>query len=795
MLINSPKPAPFAPRVCRDFVFLVLATFSLFTAGTSRVQADEVASRGSKIYQARCAKCHGTTGEGTADHHPEPLIGDRSLQALFKYLPASMPPDTQEKVLGEDAKAVAAYIFHEFYSPEAQARQGAPKPGLNHLTTRQYRNAVADIMLSFRGWTGPIDDQRGLKASYNTTQPNGDGKHVMDRLDPEIKFDFGKSSPDPEKINPREFSIMWSGSIQAPVTGEYEFIIRSPNSVKLWVNDRVEPLIDAWVKSGDATEFRAVVRLLGGRRYPMSMNFTKSGQGVQKAAEQKAKEEIRSAAISLSWVPPGRSEQIVPKEFLFPHHYPESYVVATPFPPDDRSTGFERGSSVSKEWDQATTQSALEVAEYVVLRLRDLTGGAEPGPDYEKRLREFCRQFAERAFRRPLTDDQRALYIDRQFNGATDLETAVQKVVLMVLKSPRFLYHGVGSPQRDTYDVASRLSFALWDAPPDQPLLAAAAEGKLSNREEILRQAERMAADERFRFKLREFLLQWMKLDQVRELSKSTEQFAGFDVAVARDLRLSLELFLDDVIVSENCNFRQLFRSNRIYLNGRLAKLYGANLPPDSPFQKVEVDADRRAGILTHPYLMSVYADATTTSPIRRGVFLARSVLGRALLPPPDAFVPLAPSLHPNLNTRERAILQTKAESCQACHALINPLGFTLENFDAIGRWRGEELNRPVDATGNYAPRNGDAVKFNGARELANHLAQSEEAHSAFVEKLFHFAVQQPIRTYGADASSQVKKTFRDSQFNMRKMFIEVSIIAAQGPQQTTAQTTGSTAQ
>lgn len=262
-------------------------------------------------------------------------------------------------------------------------------------------------------------------------------------------------------------------------------------------------------------------------------------------------------------------------------------------------------------------------------------------------------------------------------------------------------------------------------------------------------------------------------------MNKSTEHFPGFDAATATDLRMSLELSLEDLVASDDCDFRRLFLADRMFLNGRLSKIYGGNLKDDAPFQLVAIDGEHRAGILTHPYLMAVFSDATTTSPIRRGVFVSRGVLGRALLPPPDAFVPLAPSLHPDLNTRERVSLQTKDASCQTCHAMINPLGFTLENFDAIGRFRKEEGPKPVDATGEYQPRLGSNVKFNGARELAVYLAQSDEAHTAFVDKLFHFAIQQPIRAYGMETSSQLKKNFSESHFNMRKLLMEIGITAA----------------
>ncbi len=756
----------------------LIVACALQGSGPAGLFAEDAPATGEQIYRQRCAKCHGQEGEGTPVAYPEPLTGERSQTELAAFIAKSMPPDAKQKCTEKDAQQVAAYIYQKFYSAAAQ-QQATPPMTLNHLTTRQYRNAIADLMTSFRGGTGKTDDQRGLEGSYNKVEPNGDGKHAMTRIDPEIRFDFGTSSPDPEKIAPREFSMMWRGSVLAPLTGEYEFVIRSENSVSLWVNDRVQPLIDGWVKSGDVKEYRRTVRLLGGRRYPLSLNFTKSGQGVSKSAEEKAKEPIKPAAISLCWVPPGRNEQVVPAEYLAPHHWPESYVVETTFPPDDRSTGFECGSAISREWDQATTNAALEVADYVLLRLHDLTGGAQPGPDYEKRLREFCVQFAERAFRGPLTVAQRERYIDRQFEGGTDPETAVQKVVLMVLKSPRFLYHGVGAQNKFGYRAATRLSFALWDAPPDAMLQAAAAGGQLLTRDQIAQQAERMSHDPRFRFKLREFLLQWMKLDQIRDLNKSAEQFPDFSAAVASDLRMSLELFLDDLIASEPCDFRRLFLSKKLYFNGTLSKLYGGDLPADAPFQQVSQEGTSRAGILMHPYLMSVFADATTTSPIRRGVFVARGVLGRALLPPPDAFVPLPPDLHPDLSTRERVSLQTRDVSCQTCHALINPLGFTLENFDAIGRFRMKEGEKPVDSTGEYVARSGSKVGFNGPRELANYLAKSEEAHSAFVDKMFHFAVQQPIRAYGGEVSLRLKKSFAESNFNMRHLLMEIGIAAA----------------
>src|SRR5262249_35486889 len=199
----------------------------------------------------------------------------------------------------------------------------------------------------------------------------------------------------------------------------------------------------------------------------------------------------------------------------------------------------------SKAWDQATTDAAIDAAGYVVGHLRELSGVGD-GPDRVAGLRSFCRRFAERAFRRPLTNEQTRVFIDRQFERSRDPETAVKRVVLLVLKSPRFLYREVGGG--DAYDVACRIAFGLWDSLPDQELLEGAAKGRLATREQVTRQAERMAADLRTRAKLGEFFLQWLKVDQAPDLSKDPGRFPGFDRAVASDLRTSLELFLEDVL-------------------------------------------------------------------------------------------------------------------------------------------------------------------------------------------------------------------------------------------------------
>ena len=754
---------------------LASSTLALVALAAATLRGDE-SPTGPQVYERRCAKCHGGQGEGTAEHYAKPLAGDRSAAKLATFIAKSMPPDMPGSCSEAEARLAAAYIFDAFYSPEAQARRQPPRIELARLTARQYQGTIADLMVAFFGQPTP-DIHGGLQAHYATIDADGNGKGVISRIDPEVKFDFGLSSPKLGEIDPADFAISWTGSIRPPATGEYEFVVRSPNSFKLMVNDRKTAFIDAWVKSGQETEYRRSIWLPAGRWYRLELYFTKSGQGVKKPEQLRAK--IEPAAMSLSWKPPGRGEEIIPASCLSPREVRETLILTTPFPPDDRSTGFERGTSVSPEWDQAATSAALEVAGYVRDRFGDYCGVVVPEQQHEPSLREFCRRFVERAFRRPLTPELQSLYVDRQFERAPNLTTAVERVVMMTLKSPRFLYLNQSGASADAHDFASRLSFALWDSLPDDPLLGAVAGGQLATREQLAAQAQRMTADPRFDVKLRDFFLQWLKVDQIREMKKDPELFPGFNADVAADLRTSLELSLEDLLADEQADFRKLLLTNELYLNGRLAPLYGVELPADAPFRKVAVNPGERAGLLTHPYLMATLADASVSSPIRRGVLVARSVLGRALLPPPDAVTPLSPALHPDLTTRERVTLQTAAESCQSCHALINPLGFPFERFDALGRLRTTDNQRAVDAAGSYLSRSGELAKFDGARSLAEYLAASDEVHTALVEKLFYFLIKQPIRAYGPDALPTLRRQFADQGFHVRRLAADISVLAA----------------
>ncbi|QEL13441.1 DUF1592 domain-containing protein [Limnoglobus roseus] len=730
------------------------------------------ADTGEQMYAAQCARCHGKVGEGTKKY-PKPLAGERSVPQLAEQIQKTMPENDPGSLSKDDSAKIAAYTYDAFYSTAAREKNKPVRIELARLTVPQYKNALADILGSFRGGNNNTtwDAKRGLKGEYFKNRNHG--QRQIDRLDPEVKFDFGTKAPTEKDFDAKEFSARWTGSILVPETGEYTFIVKSDQSVRLWVNDNKKALADGYVRSGSDNEYKGTLFLLGGRAYPIRVDFSKALQGVK----DKDPKPI-PAFVQLLWQQPNGTEEVIPARNLSPQFSPEVYVDQTKFPPDDRSYGWERGTTVSKAWDQATTDAAFDAAGYVSTFLNEIAKVNDRDDKRAEKLKVFLRQFAKLAFRKPITDDLEKMYITRAIESTPDVQAAAKRSVLMILKSPRFLYREVGGTP-DQYDVAARMAFALWDSIPDQELLTLAANNKLKTLDDVRKQTDKMMADTRAKARIRGFLHHWLKVDHARDAQKDPKRFPGFDAAVVADLRTSLDLLLDDVVGSEKSDFRQFFLGNETYLNGRLAKFYGADLPADAPFQKVAFEKGRRAGVLTHPFMMATFAYTGETSPIHRGVFVARGILGVGLKPPAEAFTPLAADLHPTLTTRERVELQTKGVNCQSCHAVINPLGFVLENFDAIGRFRELDHNKAVDATGGYQTRAGEQKAFKGPAELAKFLADSPDAQTAFAEQMFHHLVQQSIRAYGAKRGAELRESFAKTGCNVRQLAVEIVATAA----------------
>ena len=741
----------------------------LLCLGAGRVRLEAAATAGLDIYKQHCVRCHGKHGEGVKGKYDDALHGDWSLEKLTRYIDKNMPEDDPDKCDAEQSAAVAGYINDAFYSREARARNNPARVELVRLTNRQFVNTVADLLKSFADPDAAITAEHGLRGNYRSRIPKIEtGRKNIERVDRQIIFNPEPGTPDADLIatGTNEINVTWRGSLIAEESGEYEFIIKTPNGARLWVNDEDEPLIDAWVASGKADEYRATLRLLGGRAYPLRLEFFKASKD-------------RATSLVLQWIPPHGALDDIPARNLNTARVSPTFVVNTPFPPDDSSVGYERGVSVSKAWDEATTQAAIEVANHVVKRLDRFAGTKASDTNRFGKIEAFCQSFVSTAFRRPLNAEQKRVFVASQFKKAAKPEDAVKRVVLLALKSPRFLYLGIEDRKSDAFDVAARLSFGLWDSLPDAVLTKLAAQGGLRNADQVSQQARRMIADPRARAKMQYFLHHWLQMSHIENLSKDDKLFPGFTPEIISDLRTSLNLFLDDVIWSASSDYRRLLLEDDLFVNNRLAKFYGVNTNAADDFVKVSLDPKERSGVVTHPYLLAAFSYEKSSSPIHRGVFLTRNIVGRALKSPPVAVAFNEANFAPNLTMREKVAELTRPQACQGCHSVINPLGFSLEHYDAVGRFRTQDGDKPINATSEYTTDDGKVVRLSGARDVAEFAVNSGHAQNAFIEQLFHQIVKQPMRAYGPDVQDRLRRSFIASDYNIQKLLVEIATISA----------------
>ncbi|HEY1123223.1 MAG TPA: DUF1592 domain-containing protein, partial [Haloferula sp.] len=675
----------------------------------------------------------------------------------------------------------AEFIYGAFYSAEARAKNTpAPKAAFARLTNRQFRESVADLLGSFGQATQP-GEGRGLKAQYfDSDGMNKKARKALEREDRELAFDFGEGPP-AEGMKADQYSVAWDGSLLAPATGWYEFKLVTPNGARLYLNGdqqdgdgnfrddsgakRQPALIDAWVSSGaEIRESKARVFLLGGRSYPFRLDYFKY--------------QDKRGMVRLEWKAPRGEWEVLRAPYLSPSRAVRIGVVSTDFPADDASEGYERGTGISKDWHEATTTAAIEVANQVLSRLPVLSKTKDDDPERPAKLKAFIATFAERAFRRPLSDEMRQLYVEHAFADGVAPEQAVKRAVILILKSPRFLYPEIAK-EKDDYTVASRLALGAWDSLPDQALLDAAKAGQLRTPEQVKAQAQRMIADPRAKAKANEFFQRWLKLDADGDLRKDDKEYPGFDAALVADLRRSLELFVEQTVWSEKSDYRELIQADYLLFNDRLAKFYGVPVPEGGGFQPVKFDPAQRAGVLTHPYLLARLAHPDSTSPIHRGVFVTRNVLGGILKPPPEAIAFENHKFDPKMTMREKVAEMTRNANCMTCHETINPLGFTLENFDAVGRYRTTEGERPIDPEADYHTLEGETLRLKGPRDLANHAVESAGARRGFIRQIFQYELKQNPAVFGHDTVAKLDTTFTASGHHVRQLLVEINALAA----------------
>jgi hypothetical protein len=428
------------------------------------------------------------------------------------------------------------------------------------------------------------------------------------------------------------------------------------------------------------------------------------------------------------------------------------HPAAIPFSADEGDAGFDANARIpvaSLQLDEYR-RAAADLAARAVAAGPGTLAPCAPGADEIKCGAGFIAGFGKRVFRRPLTPAETARYA-KLFGAertARGYASGVQLVIQAMLQSPNFLYRVEvgrsaevekdGAIPLTGYELASRLSFFLWNGIPDPALLALAEADKLRTPEQVAAVARQMLHDPRARQMVASFHQQWMEIEGLATATRSDPAFTPDLRAAMADELLS---FSDDVVRQGDGRLATLLTASFTFARGPLFGLYGLPARGD-PATSVRVDipaVQPRAGILTLPAVMATHAHPDQTSPVHRGLLVRTRLLCTVPPPPPPGVDNTPPSVDPNASARKRFEQHRADPACSSCHSLMDPLGVTFEMFDAIGRFRTTDGNQPIDSASTLTGTVNDDGPANDPLALARRLAAAPEVRDCLARQWFRY--------------------------------------------------------
>lgn len=466
------------------------------------------------------------------------------------------------------------------------------------------------------------------------------------------------------------------------------------------------------------------------------------------------------------------------------YYLPENFVT------DYRGEGIAMKSLViegplNDVWPPASTRELLIGIDF------DESGQIKLSKPAMDHINEIVETFAQRAFRRPLTEGEAKLYADMAIplleDGRPFLE-ALRVPLRTVLNAPSFLYQDGASGALDDYSLASRLSYFLWRSMPDDALLAVAEAGRLSEPAELARQVERMLDDPKSKRFVKDFVGQAYRLYEINSTSPDTGLYPEFNDLLGQAMIAESELFYEELI-RENLSLTNLVRADFTFLNRRLAEHYNVPGIEGQQMRKVMLpEGSVRGGLLGQGSIHKITANGTTTSPIPRGNFVLANLLGRPAPPPPPNVGGVEPDTRGTTTIREQLAAHRDSTICAGCHKTIDPPGFALESFDPIGGFRDQyravgafseilqyapyQLGLPVDASGITS----DGASFRGFADYQQVLLDNEMDAISYnlADQLITFSTGAQVEFSDRDAVNEILSSTKDQNYALRTMIHEV---------------------
>lgn len=437
---------------------------------------------------------------------------------------------------------------------------------------------------------------------------------------------------------------------------------------------------------------------------------------------------------------------------------------------------------------ETSAQAVAEVAIADTGRLTQLAGCTPTGPGDEACMTSFVEELGMLAFRRPLQPEEVERYVAVGMTAAADLGDGMrgfERIVATLLQSPYFLYQvEVGEPDPDDpdrrrltgWEMATRMSFFLVDTTPDAELLAAAESGVLDTADGIRDEARRLLQRPEARQALADFMSEYLRLRALDTLPKDPTAFPDWNESVAAAMRLETLALVEELVWNANGDFTELFDAPYTFVNADLAPIYGLDPAAYGPeLTRVTLPPEQlRGGIFGHAAFLSVLAHTASTSPTLRGKFVRENIMCTAVPPPPPDVVTDLPDTSDAKTMRQRLEQHMEDPSCAGCHAYIDPIGFGLELYDGIGRFRTMENGVEIDASAEM-----DGQQFEGAAGLGAVVRSSPQASGCVVKSLFRHAAGHIEEEGELTEIEALEATFAEGGYHLQDVLVELVANAA----------------
>jgi hypothetical protein len=464
-------------------------------------------------------------------------------------------------------------------------------------------------------------------------------------------------------------------------------------------------------------------------------------------------------------------------------------------PPEEEVAGFNNQAAALTTSDLLIEQY-MKVAEDVSARaIENLSSilPCDPVADGEDACAtSFIETFGRRAFRRPLTEDEAVRYKGLYDwavgdEGPGSFEDGIQVVIEAALQSPSFLYRaelGGETPVEGdivpftSWEMATKLSYMLWNSMPDEELFQAAERDELQTTEQVAAQATRMIEDEKARDLIRNFHTQWLLLTHLDSVTKDASVYPAFSESLRPLWKEEIQRFVEHVILEGDGSLQTLLTADYGFMNEELASFYGDDVldtVTGSEFRRVQLDPARRAGLLTTAGLMATHANLNQSSPVFRGKFVREQLMCDTLPLPPNDLVIEPPELDPTKTTKEQFEEIGANPSCAGCHSLMNPIGFIFEHYDGVGQWRDQQNGKDIDATGDVVATEDIDGTYDGAVELSYALADSYQVQECVTSQWFRFAYNRTVTPEDSCSIEQLNQVFADSGYDIKTLLVALT--------------------